>query len=1496
MRREVSDTRPPAIAKVTYGAEAGVIPRAYGWLRTPQGRARRVTILFDSGASHNFVHPRVVRELGLLPDPSHGPTHLKVADDRVIQCDGAVTDVEIVTTTIKGGPSYIERSTFCTADIGADDIILGDPSLKSHEGGHGPLGSNTWKMVKSGTTYLIPLMTTGGDHAKTIETMRGTKKIKKLIQAHSNHLMRGHVWRRDEDDESTTQPRPAGREFNAKHRHAMTGLPWSHEHIAVSQLKLLEELLPAELRLTEAEVQAAMEYAAAKVKKDGSDSHGGQALNDTKAADKSTATSSLLDQQERDAEAGQHGALGEDFRPWETAGSVHSQTNSSSRTRLNAFKKRNRDLQSKIAAEKEQLKETSERIRTQIMTEFPTIFQEPQELPPTRWQEHVIDLEHGAKMPPVRGLPRLSPLELEETKVWVADMLKKGLIRPSMGPYASVFFFVTKPNGGLRGVCDFRGVNLITKKILPTLPLFENVVSQLEGANFFSGLDLTSMFYQLRIREEDIEKTAFRTAIGNYAYVVTPMGTTGSVGSTALMMQSALSHVISLPGETLPSNDRPLPPFPPQKTGEEHLAELKEDWQKFKYHSALGSYTALFVDDVLVYSKTEEEHIRHLRQLCKTFEQHKLFLNPKKCHFASCEVDYLGNSIGRYGVRPRADRTEALRNWPRPENVSELRSFLGLIGFLRRYIRDFAQIAVSLNALLKKGASWKWGEAEEYAFEKLKSRCTDVPVLAIPRRDGKLVLRTDASRYAMGCALYQVDEDGFLQPIEFKSKAFAPAQQKLAAHDRECLALLYALNSFRHFLLGKEFDVQTDNSALAQIFTSKDLSDLYSRWHWKLAQFAGMRIKHRKGRKMYCADSLSRRRPADADDKEPFFVEPGQLFTLHALSERGQVAGTLLQYLQEQANQEHPSNTTGQRFSPTTDGRRHLWDPAQWTSHPQAANGEQAQLIKRDRGAYILKIVHSDSDAHSAAVTETAQDPAQLLHKSAGYTTHTLHSSMMERYRQEWPKLYETDPDLGSFWKSSGHDRWEYWIQDGLLWKSGLAGARLCVPKGADKGEILTEIHDSKMSAHPGRYRTLAKAQGNYFWRGMYRDVDDFVASCDVCQKKKGDKLRRQGEARAPSVPTYPFETVHMDWITGLPTTAEGYDSILVFVCALSGMVHLQAARTSDTSQVTARHLVNNVVRLYGLPKVIISDRDVRLTSKFWKVFNEILGISKTVRTASYTPNSNGKVERANQVLGNTLRSLCNAVGSDWGENLALAEFAMNTAKHSSIDMSPFNLVHLREPLWPDTLEKPALDVPAAAEMADRCFAIFTRARDCLEASKLRTERALAAQRRAVPQIVEGDLVLLSTRNLRLKYPHVKLLPKFVGPFEVLQQPENSHKNPNNVWLKTPNTLHIHMPINVKDVRRYIARPQHLGGAPDIDVPLPVTVDGYDLWEIQTLLAMRTDKKSRCKQALVLWKGFGVESASWEPVANLPKAVLDAYYTLQQQAAALFNELDDDSA
>jgi hypothetical protein len=192
-----------------------------------------------------------------------------------------------------------------------------------------------------------------------------------------------------------------------------------------------------------------------------------------------------------------------------------------------------------------------------------------------------------------------------------------------------------------------------------------------------------------------------------------------------------------------------------------------------------------------------------------------------------------------------------------------------------------------------------------------------------------------------------------------------------------------------------------------------------------------------------------------------------------------------------------------------------------------------------------------------------------------------------------------------------------------------------------------------------------------------------------------------------------------------------------IHLTLLSGMVHVQAAKRTDTARDTVRHMLNNIIRLYGLTRTVVSDRDVRLTGNFCKTFHEFLGTTQVVHTVSYTPNANDKVERGNQVLGNTLRSLCNTVGTDWIEHLTVTEFAMNTSKHTVIDMSPFNLVHLNEPLWPDTFEKPVLDVPAGKEMADHCFSVFSRTRDCLEVSKLRTEKMLTVKRRlADPMMV----------------------------------------------------------------------------------------------------------------------------------------------------------------
>ena len=1093
---------------------------------------------------------------------------------------------------------------------------------------------------------------------------------------------------------------------------------------------------------------------------------------------------------------------------------------------------RNTAIEQQIESDRKHMAAASARMKAQLKQEFPRLFSEPMGLPPLRWENHRVELEPGARAPPVRGLPRMSKAEMDETRNFLTSMLAKGWVMPSLGNYGAPFFFVPKPSGrGLRAVCDYRAINSITKKVLPSLPLFENIVTQLDGARFFSGLDLTSQFYQIRVEPEDIEKTSFRTCFGLYNWTVCPMGMTGSTGSAMNAMQQVLQHVISLPGEDLPENPRAKPPLPPQP---QYPSDGR--WKHFSYHSALGTYCCLFVDDILVYSKTEDEHLRHLRQICTTLEQHHLYLNFDKIEICQPEITYLGNRVGRYGIRPTQERTQALIGWPPPQSVSELKSFLGLLGFIRRYVPDMAQIAVPLTNLLKKQVPWVWGDAQQQAFDKLKRRCASTPVLAIPEEDAELVLRCDASREAMGAALYQRDSKGFLQPVEFKSKAFAEPQKRLPAHDREALGLLYALKSFRYFLLRRRFEVQTDNSALSQIFTSKDLSDLYARWYHKIAEFEGITIKHRPGRKLYCADALSRRRTAPNDDRTPFQVEPGVLYKTEA-------------------------------------------DRAECSQHINAHARWSVELGQSASHVFSLKI----TDASARHTASMAQDPAQVCGQSAAYQCHNLEPAAMQGYRLRWPALYAADPDLHALWKAEGDVKWGYFIHQGLMWKHGPAGARLCVPQeegNNDKISILQAMHDSKSAGHAGVRRTLAKLQGNFYWKGMYGDAVAYVESCHKCQVSKINRQARMGEPRAlqARVPDNPWAVVHMDWITGLPTSSEGYDAILVFVCALTGMIHLQPCKKTDSAKETAGHFVHNVVRLHGVPDSIVSDRDIRLRAHFWRALQQRLGCELRFTTAN-TPNSNGKVERVNAVLGDVLRSMCKWSGADWVQNLDLAEFAINGSESSATGFTPFFANYAREPRMPANVGKPSLEVPAAVEMADAMFATIVHTRDALERSKRQYELATAWKRRPSDVFAAGDLVLLSTKNLNLKMEARNLTCKFVGPFEVRDPPDNA-TNPNVVWLKVPRAFKIHMPVNLKDIKRYKLRPDQLG-CPEEVMPEPIVLDGVDCWEVEEVLAEREHRNQR--QVLVKWTGLSIMDSTWEPIDNILQQFLDSFHGLQKE-------------
>ena len=338
-------------------------------------------------------------------------------------------------------------------------------------------------------------------------------------------------------------------------------------------------------------------------------------------------------------------------------------------------------------------------------------------------------------------------------------------------------------------------------------------------------------------------------------------------------------------------------------------------------------------------------------------------------------------------------------------------------------------------------------------------------------------------------------------------------------------------------------------------------------------------------------------------------------------------------------------------------------------------------------------------------------------------------------------------------------------------------------------------------------------------------------------------------------------------------------------------MVHFQACQKTDTARDTAKHFVHNVVRLHGMPEVLVSDRDVRLTAHFWKSVQQRLGTELRF-TTRHNPNANGKVERVNMVLADVLRSLCKFSGKDWHDHLDLAEFAINGSHQSATNCTPFFANHARELPAPMDLGAPQQDVPAAAEFTDALFATLLHTRDSLERAKRKYETQLRKRRRESPKYAIGDRVLLSTKDLNLRHSARKLTCRFVGPFTVIA-PQNRTGviNPNCVYLEVPSTLRIHMPVNVKSIKPYFARPAELG--PVDEVPQPLHSQGRELWEVEEILAERVQKckrKKALRQVLVKWTGFHVVDATWEPIANMPDAVVQQWQQLQQTSLRMDGE------
>ncbi|CAI7769555.1 unnamed protein product, partial [Closterium sp. NIES-54] len=294
-----------------------------------------------------------------------------------------------------------------------------------------------------------------------------------------------------------------------------------------------------------------------------------------------------------------------------------------------------------------------------LAEEFKEVFETiPNGLPPDRAVGHTIPVEPG-KVPPFRPLYRLSPAEYEEAKQQIEEYLRKGWIEPSASPYGAPILFVNKKGGGLRMCVDYRALNKITVKNRYPLPRIEDLFDRLQGAQWFSALDLAQGYHQLRITEEDVPKTAFRTPFGHFQWRVLSFGLTNAPAS----FQRAMNDV---------------------------------------FREAIGQFVLVYLDDILVYSKTEEEHTQHLKWVLGKLREHKFFARLWKCHFYKRELEYLGHLVGNDGLKVDPKKVAAVQQWPVPQDVGQVRSFLGLANYFRRFLENYSSVVAPLTALTRK--------------------------------------------------------------------------------------------------------------------------------------------------------------------------------------------------------------------------------------------------------------------------------------------------------------------------------------------------------------------------------------------------------------------------------------------------------------------------------------------------------------------------------------------------------------------------------------------------------------------------------------------------------------------------------------------------------------------------------------------------------------------------------------------------------------------------
>lgn len=828
----------------------------------------------------------------------------------------------------------------------------------------------------------------------------------------------------------------------------------------------------------------------------------------------------------------------------------------------------------------------------------------------------------------------------------------------------------------------------------------------------------------------------------------------------------------------------------------------------------LDRFCTAYIDDILIYSNDLASHRLHVKSVLCALEAAGLQLDVKKCEFETTEVKYLGMILSTTGVRMDPAKVDCLVNWEAPANVKDIQAFLGFSNFYRRFINGFSRIVRPLVALTRKLAKWNWTESCQKAFDTLKNSFISAPILKHFDPTKEVFVECDASDFVSSGILSQEDDQGVLHPVAFMSKKYDPAECNYEIYDKELLAIVRCFECWRPELQGAHYPITviTDHANLRYFMTTKQLSRRQVRWSEFLSQFQ-FAIKSVPGKENGKPDALTRR------------------------------------------SQDLPQNETDPRIQYQ---RQTLFKPQ--NIDPSARNELK---LDPDLSELFANLCWEDEVTLCPAILDDTE-PEPIDHK--------ITRLFDEGYENDewWMKTRDEMLKPHGIPHSKDVSLSECKIHENRLFFRD----RLYVPEGELRTLLVQLAHDSVESGHPGKNKLYELLARSYWWPRLSVDTKQFARNCHGCRSNKNSRLRYQGTLKPLPIPLHRWRDLSVDFIGPLPPTPRGHDAIMVVVDRLSKDRHFTPCRTDMKAYDLAMLFVRDVWKLHGLPDSIVSDRGPLFVSAFWKAVCHRLQINVSLSTA-YHPETDGQTENANAFLEQYLRQYVNFAQDDWDEWLPLAEFAARNVINDSTGVSPFFAnagFHPRMSFGPPR----AMPHEAPENLKEHChegneFAakmqeITNLLRTNLLSAQASQERLANANRSPAPAYRVGDMVFLSTRNIKSARPIAKLDHKFIGPFRVERV-----LNPHAYQLKLPHELNsIHNAFHTNLLRPSPDDPlpgQHNPPPP----PIALDESGEKLWAIEEILDSRR-RRGKGFQYRVLWRGFGLKEATWEPLHNVVNA------------------------